>query len=114
MDNPNEATATAPKKAAPKDMEATVAAGGTAFQKAELEVRQAQKAALDLIPVFTKANSQMMMGGIETQQMIADAKAAAGLMAQGEAILWRLHAQSYEIEKKNDIGISGPLGGGPR
>lgn len=112
MNDQVEGTA-APKKASKADMEQTCNNGVKAFKDAEMQARQAQKATLELPAIFHTANEQGMMGELETRQMIADAKAAAGLMAQGEAILWRLHKQSWDIEKKNGLSV-GPLGGGPR
>lgn len=93
------------------EMNEIVDAGVTAFEAAETRCRKAQEKTLALIPVFTDAMNATMMGSLETQQMIADAKAAAGLMAQGEAILWRLHRQATTIAQNNGVDIITPAGG---
>lgn len=96
------------------DMEAIVADGVAAFEAAEVKAQQAQKKALDLPPIFKAANEALMMGKLQTARMIADAKAAAGLMAQGEAILYRLHREATDIALAHGVDIVTTEGGGPR
>lgn len=91
-----------------------VADGVTAFANAENAALSAQQTVLLLRDIFTRANAAVMMGALETQQMITDAKAAAGHMAQGEAIIRRLHIQATDIAKVNNVDVPAPAGGGPR
>lgn len=91
-----------------------VAAGVEAYAKAELKVRQAQKAIMDVIPIIEAGNQQLMMGNLQTQKMIADLKEAAGKVAAGEALVWRSHIEATDIAKANGVDIVTTDGGGPR
>lgn len=85
--------------------EGCVTAGVELFAKAEVKVQQAQKAMLQLVDVLEAGNQLLMleMGNLKTGLMKAKAKAAAGFLAQGEALIWELHRMATDIAIANDL-----------
>lgn len=88
-------------------------AGVAAYEKAEVKLRQAQKAILDIVPILQAGNSLTMMGALQANRMVAELKAASGLVASAEAEIWRSHRESTDIVQECGLEVT-PLGGGPR
>lgn len=95
-------------------MQGLVNEGVEIFEQTETRTRKAQQWALRLPPVFMAANGLGMMGALQTAEMCAKAKAAAGLLAQAELLLFELHSAATKIAQDNGVDIVTTAGGGPR
>lgn len=80
------------------------------YRLAEVRIRKAQEAVLDIIPVIAAGQQAGMLGELRAKRMIAELKSAAGDQCVSEARIWKSHEESTQICK--DIGLEFQTEGG--
>lgn len=94
------------------EMDTIVTDGVVAFAEAEQRLEKAARKAAALQDIFVRANDAGMMGLLQTNEMRAKARAAAGLVAQAEVIVAALHREATDIAIRNGVDVPQPRSGG--
>ena len=94
--------------------EKTVAQGARVMETAEATAAKLRVTIAKLVPVIEAGKGFGWVGKLKAGELAAEAFAIAGLAAEAEARLYRLHQACTEIADKNGVDLPQPQGGGDR
>lgn len=93
-------------------MEEFVARAAAAFADAEHKSAEAYRAVLDLAPLMKEGRELGMAGYLESSHMKNQLRAAAGLIADGLAIVFEVHRHGTDIAQRIGVDLPQPRDGG--
>lgn len=94
------------------DMRQIVEDGARYFEDIETKLEKMHRRITELAPTWEKANAAGMMGMLETGELVNETLAIAGLIADANARVYRLHRRGTDIAEKNGVDIPTTRGGG--
>lgn len=94
--------------------EKTVEQGARVMEAAENAAAKLRVTIAKLGPVIAAGKGFGWVGKLKAGELTAEAHAIAGLAAEAEARLYRLHQECTAIADKNGVDLPQPQGGGDR